>query len=77
MQQLGVDFDKSKSKVINYLDYKESVIKYVKRANCPVCFTDKELSCAEAIVAIENGTREGIAICKRFVDDALYAMNNR
>lgn len=59
----------------NPFDYKSGVMKYIKRANCPVCFTDKELSCVEAISAIENETPEGLAICERVIADALDAVN--
>lgn len=77
MEELGIDFSKSKGITINPLDYKEGVIKYIKYANCPVCFTDKTLSCEEAVAAIENGTPEGIAICERAISDALNRVNNK
>lgn len=74
-QELGVDFNKAKNITVNPLDYKAGVIKYVRKANCPVCFTDKQLSCEEAISAIENETPEGIAICRRVIEDALQTIN--
>ncbi len=77
-QELGfIHDDMNNSRKINPFDYKAGVIKYIKRANCPVCFTDKQLSCADAIVAIENETPEGLAICERVISDALESMNQR